>query len=246
MNSRIGKLYPSSKFAFILLIIILSMFTPGYMMQYMVLPCLVLISLFSKTASQFISTFMKSISVVVLFIFLIQVFIIINDDSEKIWGIFHFSQTGLTTSLLMTSKIIAISSVIIWFFQVTRVKDIIYALERSGIPKKVTFVIASTIQLIPQMKALSKTITDAQKSRGIETEGTMMVRFKAFLPMIGPLVLSSMQQIEERVLTLESRAFSANIKKTSIYELKKKKVDYILLSLYGVVFVSYIVWRVMS
>lgn len=246
MDSRVGNLYPSSKFALILLIVVVSMFTPGYMIQYMVFPTLLLISFFSKTAMQFFSTFMKSISVVVLFIFIIQVFIIVNDDSEKIWGIFHFSETGLTTSLLMTSKIIAISSSIIWFFQVTRVKDIIYALERSGISQKVTFVIASTIQLIPQMKNLSKTITDAQKSRGIETEGSLFVRLKAFVPMIGPLVLSSIQQIEERVLTLESRAFSANIKKTSIYELKKKKADYIILTLCGAVLVSYIIWRVMS
>lgn len=244
MDSLIGKLYPSSKFAFVILIILVSMFTPGYMIQYMVLPLVLIISFFSRTAINFLSTFMKSISIVVLFIFLIQVFIIVNDDSQRIWGIIHFSQTGLTTSLNMTSKIIAISSCIIWFFQVTSVKDIIYALERSGISQKVTFVIASTIQLIPQMKSLSKTITDAQKSRGIETEGKMLVRLKAFVPMIGPLVLTSIQQIEERVLTLESRAFSAKVKKTSIYELKKQKVDYMIITFCAAMMISYIVWRI--
>src|SRR5699024_8184813 len=116
---------------------------------------------------------------------------------------------GLMNSLTMTSKIVAISSSIIWFFQVTSVKHIIYALEKSGVSSKVTFVIASTIQLIPQMLQLSKTITDAQKARGIETEGSMMNRIKAFIPMIGPLVLSSIQQTAERVLALESRASSA-------------------------------------
>ena len=58
----------------------------------------------------------------------------------------------------------------------------------------------------------------------------MFVRMKAFVPMIGPLVLSSIQQIEERVLTLESRAFSSGAKKTSIYELKKQKADYLIIT----------------
>ncbi|WP_339226809.1 energy-coupling factor transporter transmembrane component T [Oceanobacillus sp. FSL K6-2867] len=246
MDSQIGKLYPSSKLAFIILIILLSMFTPGYALQYMVLPLILIISIFSRTAAHFLSAFMKSILIVVLFIFIIQVFIIVNDDSEKIWGFIHFSQMGLMTSLTMTSKIVAISSCIIWFFQVTSVKDIIYALEKSGVSQKVTFVIASTIQLIPQMVNLSKTITDAQKSRGIETEGKMFVRLKAFVPMIGPLVLSSIQQTEERVLALESRAFSSKAKKTSIYELKKQPADYMIMTFCVVILIGYIVWRIQS
>lgn len=246
MDSRIGKLYPSSKFVFIILLILLSMFIPGYLFQYMVFPLIFIISLFSKTAIQFLSTFMKSILILIVFIFIIQVLLIVNEDSQKIWGFIHFSQMGLQTSLSMTSKIVAISSSIIWFFQVTSVKDIIYALEKSGISQKVTFVIASTIQLIPQMLNLSKTITDAQKSRGIETEGKLLVRIKAFIPMIGPLVLSSIQQIEERVLTLESRAFSSKAKKTSIYELKKQKIDYIIQLFCVITLIGYIVWRIQS
>ena len=96
----------------------------------------------------------------------------------------------------MTSKIAAISSLLICYFQITEVKDINYALEKSGVPKKVTFLISSTLQLIPQMSALSRVILDAQKSRGIETEGNLIIRAKAFVPMLGPLVLSSIQQTE--------------------------------------------------
>lgn len=244
MDSRIGNLYPSSKFTFIILIILLSMFVPGFIFQYMIFLFIFLISLFSGTAIKFLATFMKSIPILIIFIFIFQVFLIVNEDSQQIWAFIHFSQIGLMTSLTVTSKIVAISSSIIWFFQVTRVKDIVYALEQSGVSQKVTFVIASTIQLIPQMLNLSRTIADAQKSRGIETEGNLFVRAKAFIPMIGPLVLSSIQQIEERVLALESRAFSSKAKKTSIYELKKQKFDYIIMIFCILVLIVYIVWRI--
>lgn len=145
----------------------------------------------------------------------------------------------------MTSKITAIASAIMTFFETTKVKDITYALEHAGTPRKVTFLISSTIQLIPQMSSLSKTITDAQKSRGIETEGGLMTRIKAFVPMLGPLVLSSIQQTEERVLALESRAFSAKGKKTSIYILNKTGLDFVLEIASVILLIGYVVWRVM-
>lgn len=95
------------------------------------------------------------------------------------------------------------------------------------------------------MTSLQKTITDAQKSRGIETEGSLWIRMKAFVPMMGPLVLSSIQQTEERVLALESRAFSAKGKKTSIYVLDKSIFDKVLKVVSAAALVAYIVWRVM-
>ncbi|MEI5993244.1 energy-coupling factor transporter transmembrane component T [Candidatus Enterococcus mansonii] len=246
MDSKIGKLYPATKFGCVLLLIVLCMFLPGYWFQYAVLPFTMILSLFSHTFRKFFSVFMKSIFLVVLFIFVIQVFIVKNDDSQPLWWIFSFSQMGLENSLSMTSKIVGISSSIIYFFQVTSTKDIHYNLEKSGAPKKLTFVVASTIQLIPQMSNLSKTITDAQKSRGIETEGSLWIRMKSFVPMIGPLVLSSIQQTEERVLTLESRAFSSKNKKTSIYELPKRKIDYLITIVCWLIFASFIIWRVMK
>lgn len=246
MKSTIGKLYPSTKFFCLLVIILLCMFTPGYKLQFAVLPIIIVLSFFSKTAGNFISVFMKSILIIVLFIIAIQVFIVKNDDSQHLWWIFHFSETGWQNSLLMISKIIGISSAIIYFFQVTSTKDINYALEKSGVPKKVTFVVASTIQLIPQMSGLSKAITDAQKSRGIETEGSLWIRMKSFVPMIGPLVLSSIQQTEERVLTLESRAFSSKNKRTSIYEIKKSTMDHLISWSCLLIVIGLMIWRVVK
>lgn len=244
MDSKIGKLYPSTKFMAALLLIVVSIFMPGYYMQYLVFPVIIIISFLAKTGRQFLGAFFKSVFFIILFIFIIQVFIITNKDQLPIWAFLHFSRTGLMNSLALTSKIIAIGSVIMWFFQVTKVKDIIFTLEKSGMPKKISFLISSTIQLIPQMTNLSRTIADAQKSRGIETQGSLIVRMKAFIPMFGPLVLSSIQQTEERVLALESRAFSSRVKKTSIYILEKKAIDYGLEVLCVVCLTGFIVWRI--
>ena len=236
MNSFIGHLYPSTKGLMVLLILVVSMSTQNVYLQLLLFSIVIILSIISGTLDKFLKIFIKSIFLIVVFIFIVQVFIIKNSDSETVWGFIGFSKIGLATS-------IDISSSIIWFFQVTSIKNLTIAMENARISKKITFVVSSTIQLIPQMTKLSKTINEAQRARGIETEGSLLIRARAFLPMLGPLVLTSIQQTEERVLTLESRGFSATSKKTTIIDLKKKTIDYVICIFCLAVFVIYLIWR---
>ena len=229
MRNRVQQLYPSTKIIFLAAAILLNMFMPGYVFQYGFFIAMAVICAFTGDLKKFIGIFLKFILVIVIFIFLFQTCLVRSDDSVQLVGFLYFSQTGLTTSLGLTSKIMAISAVTAWFFQVTSTKDIIYCMEKADVSRKVTFVIASTIQMIPQVKMLQKTIEEAQKSRGIEMEGNFITRMKAFVPMMGPLVLSLLQQSEERVLALESKGFSANVRKTSVYQIKKSGADWILI-----------------
>lgn len=80
MDSRIGKLYPTTKFMITLLVVIISIFTPGYALQYALLPVFLIISLMAGTTKQFLSAFFKSIFIIILFIFVMQVFVVANDD----------------------------------------------------------------------------------------------------------------------------------------------------------------------
>ena len=60
------------------------------------------------------------------------------------------------------------------------------------------------------------TITDAQRSRGLETEGSLLTRAKAFLPLISPVVMSSLINTRERAVALEVRGFAAKQKKLTL------------------------------
>ena len=69
-------------------------------------------------------------------------------------------------------------------------------------------------QIVPQMMGTMSTITDAQRSRGMETEGNLLTRAKAFLPLISPVVMSALINTRERAVALEVRGFAAKQKKT--------------------------------
>ncbi|WDU84655.1 energy-coupling factor transporter transmembrane component T [Caloramator sp. Dgby_cultured_2] len=96
----------------------------------------------------------------------------------------------------------------------TKPSDLIENLVRRGLSPKLGYVLASVLQIIPQMLSTMDTILDAQRSRGLETEGKLIKRLKAFIPLIGPAVMNSLISTRERAMALEMRGFNSNIKKT--------------------------------
>ena len=50
-------------------------------------------------------------------------------------------------------------------------------------------------------------IASAQRARGLDTEGSVRARLRGLLPLVGPVILSSLTEVEERSLALEVRAF---------------------------------------
>ena len=118
-------------------------------------------------------------------------------------------------------------------------------LEKSGFSPKFGYVINSVFQILPQMMATKDTITDAQRSRGMETEGNLLARMKAFLPLISPVVMSSLINTRERAIALDVRGFGRKQKKTWLYDRPKCKWDPVArVILIGLMIIT-IVWRVL-
>jgi energy-coupling factor transporter transmembrane protein EcfT len=224
----ITNLYPSSKFFIPLFVSISILIVPSYLYAYLMFPLCALLAIFAGKGREFFNLAIKGLLLVMVFIFIIQCIFAPGEEILWKWGILSIKEEGLQLSLILTSRILAIGSAFILFFRITPIKDIVYALEKVGMSPKFTYVFLSIFQIIPEISKLSKSIMDAQKTRGVETEGKLLVRAKAFIPIIGPLVLGSIASTEERAVTLESRAFSAKGKKTSLHELTKTKVDMII------------------
>lgn len=69
---------------------------------------------------------------------------------------------------------------------------------------------------------------------------------KAFLPLISPVVMSSLINTRERAIALEVRGFGANRKKTWLQDRPKHKGDREITILLGVLILVAVIWRVME
>lgn len=144
-------------------------------------------------------------------------------------GFLDFKQEGVLLALNFIANMYVILGFIMTFFDTTSMADFIVSLERAHLPFSVAYTILSTFQIIPDLGRRSRVIMEAQNARGIETEGSLRLRVKAFVPMVSPLIISSITELNEKVITLEARGFSAGIPRTSISTLKTKKSDYLFL-----------------
>ena len=79
------------------------------------------------------------------------------------------------------------------------------------------------------MQRRMSVIQEAQSARGVETGGSLSGRIKAFIPLLGPVVMSSLTDAQERGMTLETRGFGIkNVKQTTYVEVTKSQADKIL------------------
>lgn len=162
------------------------------------------------------------------FVFLVLITVIV------IQGLFHptnetllltvgpviFYREGFLFALMITFRVINIVGAFLLLVLTTKPSDLVEGLVRRGLSPRFGYVLGSVFQIIPEMMSTMKTITNAQRSRGLETEGNLRVRVKAFLPLIGPVVLSSLIHVKERAMALEVRGFNAKGKKTFLNEEK--------------------------
>jgi energy-coupling factor transport system permease protein len=122
-------------------------------------------------------------------------------------GPFDATAEGVDFAGQTLVRLFAISTSIGLFGLTTDPRAFVLDLERRGLSPRFAFVALSTIEAVPTMVERATTIQAAQRARGLDTEGSVAARLRGLLPLIGPVILSSLTEVEERSLALEVRAF---------------------------------------
>ncbi len=104
-------------------------------------------------------------------------------------------------------RLFAISTAIGLFGLTTEPRSFVLDLERRGLSPRFAFVALATLEAVPAMVERAGVIGSAQRARGLDTEGNVRARLRGVLPLVGPVILSSLTEVEERSLALEVRAF---------------------------------------
>lgn len=124
---------------------------------------------------------------------------------------------GLAFALEILARILAISGAITLFYLTTRASDLVVDLERRGVGARVAFVANASVQTVPTMVERAAHITAAQRARGLDTEGSVWKRLQGLIPIVGPAILGSISEIEERAMALEARGFTRPGRRTLLW-----------------------------
>jgi energy-coupling factor transport system permease protein len=123
-------------------------------------------------------------------------------------GPFDATVEGVDFAAQTLVRLFAISLSIGLFVMTTHPRAFVLDLERRGVSPRIAFVAVATIEAVPALVERAAVIGESQRARGLDTEGSLRARLRGVLPLIGPVIIGALTDVEERSLALESRAFS--------------------------------------
>lgn len=127
------------------------------------------------------------------------------------------SAEGLRFALEILARIMAISGAVTLFYLTTRPAELVIDLERRGMSARGAFVVHASVQTLPAMVERAVQITEAQRARALDTEGSVLARLRGVVPIVGPVILGSIAEVEERTMALEARGFTRPGRRTLLW-----------------------------
>ncbi|MEJ2710145.1 MAG: energy-coupling factor transporter transmembrane component T [Anaerolineales bacterium] len=225
--SPVHSLNPLTKLTAAFTLIVLAFFGPGYWLPSLLFAIVLIpLSFWAQVGIEFLRTVIRFLLPVFAFLFIMQMFFYPGGETP-IFRIWFLTATveGVRFAYQLVTRILVLISAAILFLLTTPPTTMMSDLAQRGLPGALPFVITSTLQIIPQMRQKANTIIDAQRSRGLETEGSLRQRVGALLPLVGPLVFGSIVDVEERTIAIEARAFTSPNKKTSLFEIPDPRYE---------------------
>jgi energy-coupling factor transport system permease protein len=134
-------------------------------------------------------------------------------------GRFSYTLEGLIKGETVAARILLAMGGAFLLMLSTRPDHLMLALSQRGLPNSLAYIVLTALQIFPRFQDQARIILEAQQSRGLETKVNPLKRLGLLVPLSGPLILSSILDVEERAMALEARAFSRRGPRTSLIEL---------------------------
>lgn len=146
---------------------------------------------------------------------------------------------NLDASLLYASRFISIVASTSLFFITTSPDELEQVMKALHLPRDFIFAFVTAVRFVPVMMLDAMQIMDAQKARGLELEkGGFISRIRNMIPILIPLVVNSVIRSGQLAEAMESRAYGATDRPTSLYEYSLSRIDMLVLALSILLFVS--------
>lgn len=242
-HSYIHRMDPLTKLLFVFVSIAVTYILPTHLLVIIVTSVTYVMLIAGKVIWKMIPIVAISIVLIISIIIVQGLFHPENEHALfSAWGV-TFYKEGLSYALLLTLRVINMLGAFGVLILTTKADELMERLIQKGMSPKLGYIFLSVLQLIPQMRVTMGKITDAQASRGLETKGNIFIRMKAFIPLIGPVILNSLNDTRDRAIALEMRGFDTKGKRTFLNESKMYRYQRIIQLVLIIVLISSIVWR---
>jgi energy-coupling factor transport system permease protein len=165
----------------------------------------------------------------------------LGGDTRLWWRI---SWEGLRYGMAAAMKIdgMVVSGLI--FLSTTRTEEMILGLIRLRVPFQAAFAFSLAIRLVPTIVGTAVTVTEAQRSRGLDLQaGGLIRRLRNHIPLLVPIFLHTLRNTDLLAKALESRGFGASRERTSFLTIGFHARDAVALTLGAAALAGFVILR---
>jgi len=252
LDTPIHRLHPLVKMGYVMLTLVLVM----YPIRETDMPILLIWLGFSAVLwavarielRRFV-TLLKILTGTFVFLILIQGLTYRGGDTPlivlghlKLWeaDLGVITKEGTWFGLVLCVRILVATSSLPLFVMTTPTSAIMTAMGKLRIPQTVTFMFVSALSFTTLIFEMWGSIVDAQKLRAFDIDSMNVFKraFKAYVPIITPLILLLFRKANDFQIAMETKGFGAPVKPTEIETLRARPADYVWLALIVIVFVA--------
>lgn len=148
------------------------------------------------------------------------------------------TREGVWFGLVLCVRVLVATSSLPLFVMTTSTSEIMTALGKLRVPHTLTFMFVSALSFTNLIFEMWDSIVDAQKLRAFDIDSMNIFQraFKAYIPIITPLVLLLFRKANDFQIAMETKGFGAPIEPTEIETLSARPADYLWLGLIVAVF----------
>jgi len=161
-------------------------------------------------------------------------------------GPFDATREGVDFAAQILLRLFVMAMALSLFGLTTEPRALVVDLERRGLSPRVAFAAAATLETIPAMIERAGAIQAAQRARGLDTEAGLVARVRGVIPLVLPVLLSSLTEVEERSLALEVRAFGRPGRRNLLWDLPDSRLQRVLRWSLGLGLLVLVVGRVVG
>lgn len=165
---------------------------------------------------------------------------ILTIASILMWNVFASGETHLLLffdlelllySLTRTMLILLMILCGVNLISTTRNEELVLGMIGLGLPYRVGFTISTALRLVPTIVSSIYTISQAQRSRGLDLEsGSILQRMKKYVPLLIPVFISTIRNTNTFGMALKSKGFGAKKDRTFYLKLEMGNLDYFILA----------------
>lgn len=141
---------------------------------------------------------------------------LLGDAPRVAIGPIMYSEPGFARALVLGGRITAILFSFLTVLATVSPARLVEAMTERGVPFARIYLLVSTLTLVPRMRRRAGQILEAQQCRGLRLGGSPLARVMALGPLVLPLVLGALAEVDEQVLALDTRGVSSGHVRTAM------------------------------